>query len=305
MCLFNLFKKKPEKPTVSIESNGAGDLQVVPVFTAAQKKYYVGVGINAYASAPLNGCVNDIEDMFGMLTSKFGFQRGDNMRLLCDSRATKAEILNRLGWLVSVAKEGDICVFNYSGHGAQLPARKSTGEVDGIDEVLCPFDFNWSNGYIIDDQLGQFADQIAAKGAIPIFIIDACHSGTILRDIKPIKFPKKNVKITNRFMPLPIDIAARIKPNLKMRTIATNVIDSDKAILIAGCKENQTSADAYFAGRYNGALTYNLVKILSKTPDLTYSQLEAKLAVTLENGGFNQIPLVVGSEKLLNRKVFN
>lgn len=261
-------------------------------------KYYVGVGINAYSSSPLNGCINDIEDMFDLLSNKFEFYPGDNMRLLCDSRATKAAIWDRLTWLVSVAKEGDICVFNYSGHGASLPNRKYNGEVDGIDECLVPFDFDWTyDRMLLDDDLGKIADGVANKGAIPTFIIDACHSGTILRDFS-FQPPKKV-----RYILPPIDIRARITPKLKTRTIANKVEDNENAILISGCKENQTSADAYFKGRYNGALTYSLVKALNKNSNMTYIELEKILSKDLE-GKFSQTPMVIGTEKLLNRKVF-
>jgi hypothetical protein len=36
-------------------------------------------------------------------------------------------------------------------------------------------------------------------------------------------------------------------------------------ILWTGCKANQTSADAYFSGRYNGAFTYYFVKVMRDT----------------------------------------
>lgn len=299
MCSFitNFFKKKPDQSQLVVVDSPGGDL----VAQSAATKFYVGVGINSYSNAPLNGCVNDIEDVFGLLTAKYRFKQGDSMRLLCDSRATKKEIMNRLAWLVSVAKPGDVCLFNYSGHGAQLPNRKVTGEVDGIDECLCPVDFDWSTNYIIDDQLGQIADSISKKGALPIFLIDACHSGTILRDM-----PKKIKKyIRNRLMPIPVDIRARIKSDIKHKTLASTLAANSNAILIAGCLEGQTSADAYFKGRYNGALTYNIVKILSKTPDITYAELESKLATALRMGGFAQTPVIVASADNLNRKVFN
>ena len=35
-------------------------------------------------------------------------------------------------------------------------------------------------------------------------------------------------------------------------------------VLWTGCKANQTSADAYFNGRYNGAFTYHYLKALAE-----------------------------------------
>lgn len=286
MCMFtNFFKKKP----VAV--------------SGAVTKYYVGVGINAYKTSPLNGCVNDIEDVFKLLVDSYGFQQGDNMRLLCDSRATRKAIMERLNWLVSVAKAGDVCVFDYSGHGTYLPNRASSGEVDGVDECLVPYDFDWSHDHLIlDDDLGKIADSLSAKGAIPIFIIDACHSGTILRDMLQ---ARKTKKVLNRMLPPPIDIAARIKRGIKRGTLAKSIENNNSAILIAGCKEDQTSADAYFSGRYNGALTYCLIKALKGNKNMTYLQLKEALTYELEKGGFAQIPQVVGPDNLLNKKVFD
>ena len=266
------------------------------------KKFYVGVGINAYPSNGLNGCVNDIEDMFELLTKYYGFERGDNMRLLCDSRATKAAIWERLLWLVGICKEGDLCLFNYSGHGASLPNRTSHGEIDGVDECLVPYDFDWSAPHmLLDDDLGMIADKIAAKGAIPIFIIDACHSGTILRDMNF----NPAFKMKNKCIVPPIDIRARITDNIRNRTVVDSLADNENSILIAGCKEKQTSADAYFNGKYNGALTYNLVKALKSNHSLTYAQLETVLATEMEQGGFEQTPLIIGPKNLIDKKVFD
>ena len=36
-----------------------------------------------------------------------------------------------------------------------------------------------------------------------------------------------------------------------------------RAVLFAGCKADQTSADAYFNGRYSGAFTYYFLKALA------------------------------------------
>jgi len=80
------------------------------------------VGINKYPGNELNGCVNDVQEMAGFLTTKCNFAHGD-IRLLTDARATTQSIRERLNWLLDGLKPGDRAFFQYSGHGAQVATR--------------------------------------------------------------------------------------------------------------------------------------------------------------------------------------
>ena len=99
------------------------------------------VGINRYHSAPLRGCVNDVIIMRDILVKKFGVQAA-NLRLILDERATTANMVERLEWLVTNDVPNKF--FHYSGHGAWLPVKDYTNndEPDGRDELLCPYDFD-------------------------------------------------------------------------------------------------------------------------------------------------------------------
>ena len=106
----------------------------------------------------LNGCINDAKCMEYMLTSKFGFT-ADGILLMTDDhpdplrRPTKQNIFNGWTWLLSGMQPGDSLVFHYSGHGGQK--RDMTGEeVDGMNETLCPMDFQ-RVGEITDDEVNQ------------------------------------------------------------------------------------------------------------------------------------------------------
>ena len=102
------------------------------------------VGINAYPSPNrLSGCINDIDDMSEYLQSACGFEAGD-IQTIADKQATTANILAALEAFVASLAPGDRALFHYSGHGAQMPTRTS-GEIDGLDEVICPVDFDWSD----------------------------------------------------------------------------------------------------------------------------------------------------------------
>ena len=66
-------------------------------------------------------------------------------------------------------------------------------------------------------------------------------------------------------------------------------------VLITGCRDTQTSADAFINGRYNGALTFALVEAMRKSQGrLTYRQLHDRAAAVLKTRKFEQVPQLEG-----------
>jgi hypothetical protein len=66
-------------------------------------------------------------------------------------------------------------------------------------------------------------------------------------------------------------------------------------VLITGCRDTQTSADAEIGGTFNGALTYNLVAtIKAARGKLTYRELHDGTVKRLKRGGFSQVPQLEG-----------
>jgi hypothetical protein len=254
------------------------------------------VGINKYPDAPLDGCVNDITDMAQLLTSTYGFT-SSSIRLLVDGRATTSAIKERLSWLVSGAKRGDRLVFHYSGHGTQFPSRNDAAEVDGMDEAICPVDFDWSEAHTIRDNYFRDLFSKVPAGVKLSWISDSCHSGTLTRE---------TVRVKNRVYPMPADMLwrARVAEETeievgKMRTAHFN------GIYISGCQDEQTSADARFSGRANGALTYFLVRAAAKNPSVPAVELVDTIRASLRKSRFSQIPQISlptsGSQSVLFR----
>lgn len=258
------------------------------------------VGINAYPGAPLAGCINDITDMANFITTKCGFNP-TTVRLLADSRATTDEILDRLDWLVTGLSPGDRILFHYSGHGAQIATRDPKGEADGLDEVICPANFDWSDQHLIRDK--QFNALFASipKGVKAFWISDSCHSGDLTRDAGGLG--NRRVK----HLTPPPDIAWRMHSVRTMKPETTKDVGFPSALLassaapnitlIAGCQSNQTSSDAFFGQRPNGALTYFLLQELNKPSGLTtpLNQVIPQIITSLRQANFDQIPQIEGA----------
>lgn len=274
------------------------------------------VGINAYPTAPLRGCVNDVMAVSEILTKYFDFKAKDK-RMLTDASATTANILERLNWLVTGAQPGDDLFFHYSGHGSQMIDSKydSDEEPDGMDEIMCPVDLNWRDKVITDDMLKAIFDKVPAGVNLTV-IMDCCHSGTILdqaTQYQPLGLGEArefapDSPNRNRLLPMPADIANRgLGLELPVRKpIERNV--NDTGMLITGCQSNQTSADAWLNNNYMGAATCSLITTLERYDyTITYKKLVEEMNQFMVTNRFSQRPELNGSashyeEKFLGGK---
>ncbi|OGP21906.1 MAG: hypothetical protein A2X90_01015 [Deltaproteobacteria bacterium GWA2_65_63] len=261
------------------------------------------VGINRYPDPrnELKGCVNDVRQVAGMLKERYGFPGDADMRLLTDARATTKAILDGLAWLTAGASPGDSLVFHYSGHGSQVPDMSGDETTDRLDEILCPYDLDWKRPLTDDDLAAACAD--VPRGALLTVILDCCHSGTGLRDfIRPRGVIPSETPDRHRFLPLPEtshSAPRNPRPPRTARRFGVGVTRTN-AVLIAACRDDQTSADAWIDGGYHGALTYHLCRNLANGGrDLTYRALVSATGTTLSRAGFDQVPQLEGPAKLL------
>ena len=249
------------------------------------------VGINRYPDPgnELKGCVNDVRQMAETLKTRYGFPADANMRILTDARATTKAILDGLAWLTDGASPGDSLVFHYSGHGSQVPDRNGDETTDRLDEILCPHDLDWDHP-LTDDDLAAACATIP-QGALLTVILDCCHSGTGLRDVAPDR---------RRFLPHPeTPHPAKPRPHRPARRFGVSLTRTN-AVLLAACRDDQTSADAWIDGGYHGAHTYHLCRTLANgTRDLTYRALVSATGTALSRAGFAQVPQLEGPATLL------
>jgi hypothetical protein len=269
------------------------------------------VGINDYQGiSDLRGCVNDVTNMRNILKTYLGFSNRD-IRVLVDKRATKANILNRLEKMVDRAKPGDFLVFHFSGHGSQIRDRDDDELEDQMDELICPFDLNWDNGFITDDMLHDIFTKLPNNVLLEVFL-DSCHSGTGLRDSslgRPIELGPEN-PILYRYLRPPVDIECRIEGEVDdlnpIRGFKSENRSTLHHILWAGCKDHQTSADAYIDGNYNGAFAYYFCKHMRDNGgNLSRKELLARIQASLYHGGYAQTPQLEAEATVRGARAFH
>jgi hypothetical protein len=257
------------------------------------------VGINDYHRInDLSGCINDVTNLRSVLKTYLGFNNQD-IRVLVDDRAGKAAIMERLKWLVKGAKAGDFLVFHFSGHGSQIRDRDGDELKDRMDELLCPWDMDWDGTFITDDDLHGIFKGVPAGATLEV-ILDCCHSGTGLRDVelgRPQELGPVNPQSRPRFLPPPVDIVCRHdgeEDSLKdTRTFLTGRREgtAKNQILWAGCRSDQTSADAEIGGTYNGAFTFYFCKhVRDALGNLSRKDVLQRVRASLRHYGYSQLP---------------
>lgn len=258
------------------------------------------VGINQYPGAALRGCLTDVDRMAARLVEKDGWSCKD-IRLLTDKRATADAIRQRLDWLVSFATPGDQLFFHFSGHGARMATRSGLGNVDRLHNCICPVDFDWSPERALLDT--DFADIFAdvPKGVSLTWVSDSCHSGNLARNIHLVRYNAEDYGTYRRprSFPMPYDIAWR---NATALDCGISAIDFERTakhlngVLLAGCKSEQTSADAFIDGQYCGAFTTALLGQLSEPSAVTQpvSEIVTEANEWLDSLGYEQDPQAKG-----------
>jgi hypothetical protein len=267
------------------------------------------IGINRYKipGADLRGCVNDVENMKGVLTRMYGFASKD-VTVMTDFAATTKAMKAAVSKLVRDARSGDVVLLHYSGHGANV-IDVNGDEPDRRDEILCPTDLDWHKP-LLDDWLRKTFNRLRAGVSLTV-IMDCCHSGSNTRVLLPPDAPS-----IPRFLPNPLDIMeaesgrkprGKVKGSLRVSTAPkrkkSDVVDADiPELLVTGCRDTQTSADAYIGGSYNGALTYCVVETLKAAGGtISYRQLHQGTIKRLKQEGYDQVPQLEGRSVKFDR----
>jgi len=190
-----------------------------------------------------------------LLTTKFEFLP-ENVLVLKDSEATHAGIIAAIqNHLIARAQAGDIVVFHYSGHGSQM--RDVTGkQISGLDETIVPYDSRDPEGKIFDisgAELHPLLVQLTAKTRNVTFILDSCHSGSLVRGARVRTIPAD----TRTPPPLP-----QAGSGLSRGTSSVGDEKTSSFAFISAATSRESAFEHFADGKDHGALTYFLTRQL-------------------------------------------
>ncbi len=275
------------------------------------------VGINYInTQSELNGCYNDVVNVSQYLRSTLGYS-SDAITILTDGNRnavgtaselapTRKNIIAGLTALVAGMVAGDEAFFHFSGHGSLV--RDTNGdEATGFDSCLCPVDYavpaSSGGGIITDDEIRALLINRVPRGAQLFVFLDCCHNGTGC----DIRYKYEDFSV------LQSPPSSGRAPVWQTRQTAfanpkyTNT--AGEVFMMSGCRDEQTSADAYINNAFAGALTYAVFTILrANQPNLrtySWSALLRDVRHFMRVNRFSQIPqLMTGQLITPARSVF-
>ena len=243
--------------------------------STVKKALLIGINYTSIPSISLRGCIDDIVNMRNVLIDAFGYTQNNIIMLRDDSSSgsllpTKANIINALTTLAIGSSSNQEIWIHYSGHGSQIRDNSNTTR-NGLDDVIVPLDYQRS-GFITDIQINSIIRMIECRAFI---LFDSCNSGTIS------DFPW---------------VIQYVSPTITTKTQINNLqISNPNIFVFSGCKDNQTSCDAYdnFAQQFEGAFTDGFISTLrNNNYNVDILTFYNSLCQWLQQNKFTQTPVL-------------
>ena len=230
----------------------------------------------------LDGCLNDQSDLEAALLK---IHSDYLITKLSDSGVTVNNVKEALAKVINDSQPNDTLLIHYSGHGTRIPCRNDgIVEENQYDEALFLYDDCLIHNDIHNILL-QLKDNVKC-----LVLLDACFSGSATRSIDDIINKMGRFILNEKHESLHVRRSEMFKyPDMKWMTIA-------------GCGDDQTSADACINNRYNGAFTYFALKTLNSKYNIEkwYSEIRKYLP----SSEYSQHPKIEGNPKLFKVKFF-
>jgi hypothetical protein len=285
----------------------------IPLSVFSQNEYALLIGINHYAPPEnyvpstnigrldfknLDGCINDVNAIYSVITSRFQFS-APNIDTLLDNRATRENILKAMDALFEKCKSGDIALIYYSGHGSRVRNSLSANKADKYDETVVPSD-TWKEGIrdIRDKELSKRFNRFLDKKIKLTVIFDCCNSGSISRGPNLVRGKLRYVAEENW------DAKDAYLPQVPEKRVGNNFLSlfatqSDKSAQEIIIQEDSASYT------YQGAFTHALIEALQQEPEnISVADLFIAARGILKNYGLDQEPVIGGSEERKNENLF-
>lgn len=232
--------------------------------------HLLSIGINYSGMYQLRGCHNDVMNIKKVIYDCHP-KKGICTHLLDDGKSltpTLENIKKSIKDIYSSCLPGDTIVFSFSGHGGSIKDN-NLDEKDGQDECL----YDCELTQIRDDDLYKMLVDELPKNVRLRVILDCCHSGTGL------------------------DLAWQYR-DFSEAELVTEKSSPKNVVCISGCKDPETSADAWIEKKAQGALTATLCDILDTKrskkdlSNMKWTDLIKLLHYQIKKQGFDQNPVI-------------
>ncbi len=201
---------------------------------------------------------------------------------------TRSAILGALETLGAESRPGDLVFFYFSGHGSQQPDRDGD-EQGGNDEIFLPYDVgSWTGSgvenAIVDDDLDAVIRRILDKGVDFFGMIDACNSATGFRAAPDAAAQSRQVPPDLLGVP---DGGTRSGRGIRTAGQAGSEPRGRAAFFYAAQETEEAlelTPKGAEPGEFYGVFTYNVLKRMRQSPNLTYRTLHQAVVNDIKRG---------------------
>ncbi len=255
----------------------------------------------------LNGCVNDRNAFQEYLQVRFAKEKNVKLSLLklSDKEATRQGIIDAFSHF-DEAKDGDICLFYYSGHGsrAATPREFWHEEPDHLSESIVCWDSRLKTGMDLMDKELSYLIWKANEGKKLHFtaVFDCCHAGSNTRGEN-----YRTRMAEPSHVPLKVEDYLGFEDYLEIQDngVVHYTPPRGKHIHLAAAKSDETAKELSINGKPRGIFTYNLVELLEQSSNyMTYFELVNRLKVRIGNRVKGQTPQLSATESADGKKLF-
>lgn len=271
-----------------------------------EKLYVLLVGINEYPTAPLDGCVKDVESIEKYLRNRYSEDRL-HLVVLKDKEATYEAIRNGFRNHLRKAGPKDSVWFHFSGHGTEAfaPEEFMTIEPSGRDQNLVCYAKEDSKDRLLlaDKELAVLLEEVAtqdhlgrAKKSPHIVVsLDCCHSGSGTRDFAlDTQVKTRNLDFIAGKTRSDIGSTLGIRPieayadgYYKKQLPGKLVVPAVRHVLLSACTNKQKAGDKAAGGVFTNGLIQALEAGQGK---LSYSDLFMRTRATVSGIRKDQTP---------------
>lgn len=269
------------------------------------EKYALIIAVGNYPKStgwPSINSANDVPLIKQTLLNQNFLEK--DIEVLLDNQATYKNIINAFNSLLKKARQGDIVVIHFSGHGQQI-FDNNGDEIDGKDEALIPYDawvkytYNYKGeNHLRDDELGEyiikFRNKLKQKGQL-LILLDSCHSGSSTRG---------GIARGSQSVFAPMGWSNKKSDNSKGSDMVDNSptkLSKNAApfVVISGAAANELNYE--YKGK--GSLSYAFSKAMANLGNnFSFNQLFAKIETEVNVISPRQNPTIEGD---LNIVIFN
>jgi len=207
---------------------------------------------NEYRFDELSYSVADARDMKAVLGEQF-----TNVKVLLNEEATYGAIKEAVKEWLGAADSDEMSVLYFSGHGAYEPDMNGD-EMDGLDEVLVPYDYSKAETFIVDDELNDWFKDLPAENVV--YIADSCHSGTSSKAVRTFSTPSNTKSVAGN--PLDDSVGSDFSRDVSARTKGGS---AQQVVSLEASKPNQDAMED--PELEQGVFTHFLVKGLKGSAD--------------------------------------